>query len=66
MKTKTWTEIICDDCNALCYGAWVWGRNIPIREFRREAAKKQWQPLSNGAFRCPKCIKLKKLIRKRP
>lgn len=53
--TMTWVETICSECATHCYGRWVSGPRIPIREFQREAKDREWRQRTNGEFICPAC-----------
>ncbi len=52
-----WCEIICWQCNAQCYGRWVFGSSIPVSEFRLEAKERKWRETTGGEFECPACTK---------
>ena len=52
-----WVEIICADCARRCYGQFVSGSHIPMKDFMQEVKHRKWIKLDNGEFRCPACDK---------
>lgn len=53
--TATWVEIICSECATHCWGRWVFGSHIPVREFQQEAKDRKWRQRTDGEFTCPAC-----------
>lgn len=53
--TQLWVEIICSECNTFCFGRWVSGSKIPVREFQQEAKDRKWRQRTSGEFTCPPC-----------